>query len=118
MEEAPIPFKKEFTINSDKNNPFLVKIDINMNLNININSINKIPILSFENKFILKTIMENKYFSLCENMSDIILTIKPILDEEKNISLKEEEKNIKLIIKLPHPKCPQIIFPFEIKKRI
>ena len=117
MNEAPTPFNKELTINSDKNNPFLVKINTDEKLNFNINSINKVPKISFENKFSLQTIRENKYFSLCENMSDIILTLKPILDEEKNISLREEEKNIKLIIKLPHPKCPKIIFPFEIKKK-
>ena len=49
-------------------------------------------------------------------MSDIILAFEFILKEEKNIILKEEFNCLKLLIKIPHPKSPEIIFDFHNSK--
>ena len=119
MTEAPLSIPTEYNLNSNKNKSYSVKISFDSNLNITINTVNEIPQLSFKELFSSEYIKKNKYFSLCDNISDIILTLEPILKDEKNITLIEENNNLKLVIKLPHPKCPEIVFPFEkIKKDV
>ena len=82
------------------------------NLDISINCPDKIPKISYTKSFSVEYIIKNKYFSLCENIEDISLTLSPILQDTNNISINEEINGVNLKIKLPHPKCPEIIFFF------
>lgn len=111
MKDAPLSIKKELKIMSDKNNSFLVKLnaDPNLGLNIDISSVNDSPKKSFEKNFNLNYIIKNNYFSFCENLTDVIKTLDPLLKDDKNLSLIETN-GMQLVIKLPHPKCPEIIF--------
>jgi hypothetical protein len=113
MTDAPLSIKKEFKIISDKNNSFLVKLnaDPNSGLDIDVSSVKDSPKKSFKNNFNLNYIMKNKYFSFCENLADVINILAPILEDDKNLSLIEAN-GIQLAIKLPHPKCPEIVFTF------
>lgn len=111
--------KKEFEFNiaSNKNNNFSITLKLEHNLDISINCPNKIPKISYAKSFSVETIIKNKYFSLCENIEDVSLTLSPILQDIKNISINEETNGVNLKIKLPHPKCPEIIFFFENKTK-
>ena len=113
--ETPVLIK-EFNIKSNKNNEFSLKFYANSNLLIKISSVNKLPQIYYEKSFSVEIIKQNKYFSICDNMSDIILAFEFILKDEKNIILKEEFNYLKLLIKIPHPKCPEIIFDFQNSK--
>ena len=111
--------KKEFDFNitSNKNNNFSIIMKLEHNLDISINCPNKIPKISYTKSFSVEYIIKNKYFSLCENIEDISLTLSPILQDTNNISINEETNGVNLKIKLPHPKCPEIIFFFENKTK-
>ena len=43
--------------------------------------------------------------------------LEPILKEDKNIILKDEHGELKLILKLPHPKCQEIEFILKKEKK-
>jgi hypothetical protein len=83
--------------------------DPNSGLDIDISSVKDTPKKSFKNNFNLNYIMKNKYFSFCENLADVINILAPILEDDKNLSLIETN-GFQLAIKLPHPKCPEIVF--------
>ena len=111
--------KKEcdFNITSNKNYNFSIIMKLEHNLDISINCPDKIPKISYTKSFSVEYIIKNKYFSLCENIEDISLTLSPILQDTNNISINEETNGVNLKIKLPHPKCPEIIFFFENKTK-
>ena len=117
MEEKDSILKKEMNIKSDKNIDYLLKISYSSELDINLKVLNKLPEESFIGNYNMEYIIKNKYFSFCENTQDIKQTLEPILKEDKNIILKEEHDELKLILQLPHPKCREIEFILKKEKK-
>ena len=117
MEDKDFILKKELDIKSDKNKDYALKINFSSNLEISLKEYNKVPEESFIGNYNLEYMLKNKYFSLCENIMDIKQTLEPILNDSKNITLKEEHGELKLVLALPHPKCKEIIFSLEKVKK-
>ena len=114
MNKAPLPLTN-FFVTSNNNNKYSVEIVNESNyLNILIKTINKIPSITYNNKFSLKDIMQlNKYFLTCTNISEVLILIEPFLQNTNNINLIEETNEINLIINISFPLSPQIIFKVQ-----
>ena len=122
--EAPIiePDKeydnKEYTIKSNKNNSFNIKIT-NYSSFLEINAFLKEDCTKkeFTKKFYLEELTKNKYLSLCDNINEIYKQI--IFSINKNsLSVIEENKQIKINIPVDHIIIKEIILtiPEKIKK--
>ena len=119
MSEAPLP-KKNFSIKSDKNNTFNIEFyaDQASFLNIKINSVNKIPSISYSEKLSLSDITKkNKYFLICENISDVLNILEPIIKISENIKLTEKSNELVLNINVPNPLSPNLIFEIKAQKK-
>ena len=116
--QAPLPQKK-FLITSYNNIKYSVEFFNESNyLNILIKTIDKIPSISYNNKFSLEDIKQlNKYFLTCTNISEVLILIEPFLENTNNISLIEETNEINLIINISFPLSPQIIFNIKAKTK-
>ena len=108
---------KEFRIKTDKNRDYFLKIHFISELEVKAKELNKLSEESFIGNYNKEFILKNKYFSLCENILNIKLTLNSILKDDNNINLKEGQNELKLILKLPHPVCKEIIFPLEKVKK-
>ena len=111
MNNAPLPLTN-FFVTSNNNNKYSVEIVNESNyLNILIKTIDKIPSITYNNKFSLEDIKQlNKYFLTCTNISEVLILIEPFLQNTNNISLIEKTNEINLIINISFPLSPQIIF--------
>ena len=111
MNNAPLP-QTNYFVTSNNNNKYSVEIVNESNyLNILIKTINKIPSITYNNKFSLEDIKQlNKYFLTCTNISEVLILIEPFLQNTNNISLIEKTNEINLIINISFPLSPQIIF--------
>jgi uncharacterized coiled-coil protein SlyX len=111
MNKAPLPLTN-FFVTSNNNNKYSVEIVNESNyLNILIKTIDKIPSITYNNKFSLEDIKQlNKYFLTCTNISEVLILIEPFLQNTNNISLIEKTNEINLIINISFPLSPQIIF--------
>ncbi len=111
MNQAPLPQKK-ILINSNNNNKYSVEIFTESNfLNFFIKTIDKISSITYNNKFSLDDIKQlNKYFLSCSNISEVYILLEPLIQNTNNLSLIEETNEINLIINIPFPLSPQIIF--------
>ena len=109
--DAPFPVQINESMNKDldiiieSNSKKKYYIEITNNsksyLYINIHSINQIPNLRYEEKFTLEQIKKiSQYFTICKSISDIVSSIKTNINKS---DLIEENKKIKLIIKINHP---------------
>ena len=114
MKQAPLPQKK-ILITSNNNNKYSVEIFNESNsLNIFIKTIDKIPSISYNNKFSLEDIKKlNKYFLSCSNISEVNTLLEPFIQNTDNLSLIEETNEINLIINISFPLSPQIIFKIK-----
>ena len=111
MNNAPLP-QTNYFVTSNNNNKYSVEIVNESNyLNILIKTIDKIPSITYNNKFSLEDIKQlNKYFLTCTNISEVLILIEPFLQNTNNISLIEKTNEINLIINISFPLSPQIIF--------
>ena len=109
--------EKEFKIKSDKNKDYSININFNSELQVKAKELNMLTIESFIGNYNKEYILKNKYFSSCKNIPDIQLALNSILIDDNNIILKEEQNGLKLILKLPHPDCKEIIFPLKKGKK-
>ena len=118
MNNAPLPLTN-FFVTSNNNNKYSVEIVNESNyLNILIKTIDKIPSITYNNKFSLEDIKQlNKYFLTCTNISEVLILIEPFLENTNNISLIEETNEINLIINISFPLSPQIIFNIKAKTK-
>ena len=91
MNKAPLPLTNYF-VTSNNNNKYSVEIVNESNyLNILIKTIDKIPSITYNNKFSLEDIKQlNKYFLTCTNISEVLILIEPFLQNTNNINLIEE----------------------------
>ena len=114
MKQAPLPQKK-ILITSNNNNKYSVEIFNESNyLNILIKTIDKIPSISYNNKFSLEDIKQlNKYFLSCSNISEVNTLLEPFIQNTDNLRLIEETNEINLIINITFPLSPQIIFTIK-----
>ena len=114
MNNAPLPLTN-FFVTSNNNNKYSVEIVNESNyLNILIKTIDKIPSITYNNKFSLEDIKQlNKYFHSCTNISEVLILIEPSLQNLNNISLIEETNGINLIVNISFPLSPQIIFKIK-----
>ena len=109
--------EKEFKIKSDKNKDYSLKIYFNSELQVKAKELNKLSTESFIGYYNKEYILKNKYFSSCQNIPHIQLALNSILIDDNNINLKEEQNELKLILKLPLPDCKEIIFPLKNDKK-
>ena len=111
MNKAPLPLTN-FFVTSNNNDEYSVEIVNESNyLNILIKTVDKIPSITYNNKFYLEDIKKlNKYFLSCTNISEVLILIEPFLQNTNNINLIEETNEINLIINISFPLSPQIIF--------
>ena len=111
MNKAPLPLTN-FFVTSNNNNKYSVEIVNESNyLNILIKTIDKIPSITYNNKFSLEDIKQlNKYFLTCTNISEVLILIEQFLQNTNNINLIEKTNEINLIINISFPLSPQIIF--------
>ena len=118
MNKAPLPLTN-FFVTSNNNNKYSVEIVNESNyLNILIKTIDKIPSITYNNKFSLEDIKQlNKYFLTCTNISEVLILIEPFLQNTNNISLIEKTNEINLIINISFPLSPQIIFNIKAKTK-
>ena len=111
MNKAPLPLTN-FFVTSNNNDEYSVEIVNESNyLNILIKTVDKIPSITYNNKFSLEDIKQlNKYFLTCTNISEVLILIEPFLQNTNNINLIEKTNEINLIINISFPLSPQIIF--------
>jgi len=119
MTEAPtkiIKFEKE----SNQNKKYSIEIkELKEYLDINIISEGEIPCISFEKKIYLSDVKNNRYLSICTNISEIFISLEFQLKNIKDVKLIEEGNNLNLIIPLPSPLVKEVIFSIpQIQKDI
>ena len=109
-----IKFEKE----SNKNKKYSVEFNnINEYIKILISSIGEIPSVSYEKKINLSDVKNNRYLSICENISEVFISLEPQLKSINELKLIEEDKKINLIIPLPNPLVKSVTFSIpEIQK--
>ena len=75
--------------------------------------------ITYEENFTLENIKTlSKYFSMCNLISEVLISLKPNIENNSNIKLLEESNHLNLIIPLNHPLSPQISFNIRKKKDI
>ena len=99
----------QIELNTNKNNKFLIIINLEKELKIEAKQINDIIKKSFSNKFTFEKIRENKYFLQFDSLKEIFDELKERINNNK-ITIEEYENNIKINIQLPSSKNKEIIF--------
>ena len=114
MEDAPLPNENTIILKSDKNNIYKIKFTAKDNYLL-VQSIKESKEnIIYENKIQLSDIKLNKYFSICDSIYDVLLSLKPNLSN--NIKLEEINNELKLIIPLNHPLAKEIIFNLKLQQ--
>ena len=112
MESPPLLFelKKNFTIKSDKNKEYMFSLKLETLIEINIESINEIPNFRYKINYSLEELNHiNKYFKLCENITEAYKVIKDNIDSNE-LELKELDKSLSFRIKTNDKLCGDILF--------
>ena len=79
MEDAPLPNKYSISLSSNKDNKYDINFT-NIENYLLITSINKKDKNNiFEEKIHMEDIKSNKYFSICQSINDVLLTLNSIL---------------------------------------
>ncbi len=80
------------------------------------NTIGQIPSLTYKKNYSLDEIIKiNKYFKICDNISDVLLELKSIiLNNRKNIKLNDSSNE--LVLTFPLPSCLVSEVNFHIDK--
>jgi len=119
MIQLTLPQKKKFIVSSNNYNKYSVELLFELNLlNISIKTQDKIPSIRYNNKFSLENIKQlNKYFLSCTSISEVYVLLEPSIQNTNNMSLIEETNEINLIINIPYPLSPQIIFKTKINSK-
>ena len=112
---------RTFQITSDKKNKFNVKIYNELELIIiNAKKINSDDIKNneFENQILISELKHHKFFSICENLNDVLDELFNLIDNKK-YSLEEniQDKQLNLILEVPMKKLDNIIFLIKFKEK-
>ena len=106
----------QIELNTNKNNKFLIIINLEKEIKIEANQINDIIKKSFSNEFPFEKIRENKYFLQFDSLKEIFDELKERINNNK-ITIEEFENNLKIIIQLPSSKNKEIIFELNQKNK-
>jgi len=114
MEDAPLPNKYSISLISDKNKKYDI-IFTNIDNYLLICTNKTYNNIIYEEKMSLNDIKKNKYFSICESMYEVLISLNSNLS---NKDIKLEEKNEELILTIPlnHPLVKEIIFNLKLKE--
>ena len=97
-------------LESNKNSKFKLKFENSNNkLNVCATNLTRIPIINYNKELTLEQIQENKFFSFCDNISEVINE----LTEIKNTKIEEENNHIILIIPINSKKIKEFIIKIE-----
>ena len=101
----------KFEKKTEENKKFSIEIkEFSEYINIKITSIDKIPCDEYEKKFYLSDFKNNRYLSICLNISEIFISLEPQIKDTNRVLLKEEDENkLKLIIPLPNPLVKELL---------
>ena len=114
MEDAPLPNENTIILKSDKNNTYKIKFTAKDNYLLIQSMKESKENIIYESKILLSDIKLNKYFSICDSIYDVLLSLKPNLSN--NIKLEEINNELKLIIPLNHPLAKEIIFNLKLQQ--
>ena len=110
--------KLNLSIKSNLNNVYSINFYANSKSFLQIDVYLKDKII-YEENFSLGNIKTlSKYFSLCNSISDVLISLEPNIQNYSNIKLLEENNHLYLIIPLNHPLSPQISFYITKKEDI
>ena len=105
---APLP-EKIYSFISNKKNSFELNFSIEQSFYLVISAksqeINLIR--NYENKFALKDIKQNQYFSDCESINEVLVMIESIISSYK-LTIQENTNEIILTIPIPHITVHQV----------
>lgn len=106
-EKKVIKFEKK----SEENKNYSIEIKEHQEfLNVKIVSIDEIPCTEYEKKFYLSDLKNNRYLSICLNISEIFITLEPEWKKIDQLQLKTEGSDkLKLIIPLPSPLVKELV---------
>ena len=97
-------------LESNKNSKFKLKFENSNNkLYVCATNLTTIPIKNYNRELTLEQIQENKYFSFCDNISEVINE----LTEIKNTKIEEENNHITLLIPINSKKIKEFIIKIE-----
>ena len=114
MEDAPLPNENTIILKSDKNKTYKIKFTAKDNYLLIQSMKESKENIIYESKIQLSDIKLNKYFSICDSIYDVLLSLKPNLSN--NIKLEEINNELKLIIPLNHPLAKEIIFNLKLQQ--
>ena len=114
MEEIQLSSEKSFQIelSSDKNNSYSIEFYLNDSIEITANQINDIIHNSFSSKYSFEELREYNYFQRYDSLFEIFDEIKERIYNNK-ITIKENEKNLRIIIPLHSPINKEIILELK-----
>ena len=117
-ELTPLTEGKTFQIEikTNKNNSYLMNFIFGNDLEIKANQINALIKKSFSNKFSFIQIRENKYFLQFDSLNEIFDELNERIINNNQITIKENENSLIIIITLPSSKYKEILF--ELKEEI
>ena len=118
MEEIQLTPEKSFKIEltTDKNSSYSLEFKVNNYIEITANKISDIIPKSFSSKYSFEEIREYNYFQRYDSLFEIFDEIKERIYNNK-ITIKENEKNLRIIIPLHSPINKEIIFDLKIKNK-
>ena len=116
--EKKIEFKLEIEINSDKNNNYIIILNVDDYSYLNIKATKKNDLFnkSFSNKYNIDKIKENKYFIMFDNLEEICNELS-VRIKTKEIKLIENINNLIFSISLPVSKIKEIDFELNEDKK-
>jgi hypothetical protein len=103
-----IKFEKE----SEQKKKYSIEIkEFSDFINVKIKSTGQIPYNEYEKKYYLTDFKDNRYLSICLNISEIFIILEPQLKNTNDIKIeeKEDENKIKLIIPLSNPLVKELL---------
>ena len=117
MTAPPINIRQNFELISNKETKYNIFISkMENSLKIEAETINKIPIISYQQYFNFEAIKKNRFFKHCDTIDEVLEEILPQI-EEKDTKLIEDEVYIKLIIPLPSKVIKEAIFNLNKKTK-
>ena len=113
MEGAPLPNKLSITLTSDKGNKYEIYFTNVDNLLLITTSKLYDKNVIYQEELQLNEIRKIKYFSICDSIYDVLITLNSNLSN-KDIKLCEKNEELLLTIPLNHPLTKEIVFNLKL----